>query len=199
MKLCIVGASGQLGRYMVRHALDRGHEVVGVCRAKSVGKLDAFKGRITLVPGATNDREVIRLILCRPRRPGGSLPARLRQRPALGRRARQRPRRRPQRGPAGLEPARGRPPPGEQPHPAGRLRALHGRGADERRADPRSARHRRLSHEVGAGCGGALRRASIGVPRAHGGLSVDVGCSPWRPPHGAAGVMPIYSHLVTLP
>ena len=60
MKVCIVGASGKLGQYMVRHALDRGHEVVGVCRAESVGKLDAFKGRITVIPGATNDREVIR-------------------------------------------------------------------------------------------------------------------------------------------
>jgi hypothetical protein len=59
MKVCIVGASGKLGRYMVRHALDRGHEVVGVCRAASVGKLDEFKGRVTIVPGATNDREVI--------------------------------------------------------------------------------------------------------------------------------------------
>lgn len=45
---------------MVQHALDRGYEVVGVCRAKSVGKLDRFKDRITIVPGATNDREVIR-------------------------------------------------------------------------------------------------------------------------------------------
>jgi len=44
---------------MVRHALDRGYEVVGVCRAESVGKLDEFKGRITVVPGATDDREVI--------------------------------------------------------------------------------------------------------------------------------------------
>jgi len=44
---------------MVRHALDRGYEVVGVCREKSVAKLDAFKGRITILPGATNDREVI--------------------------------------------------------------------------------------------------------------------------------------------
>jgi hypothetical protein len=44
---------------MVQHALDRGHEVVGVCRARSVGKLDAFQGRLTVVPGATNDREVI--------------------------------------------------------------------------------------------------------------------------------------------
>jgi hypothetical protein len=44
---------------MVEHALDRGYEVVGVCRQQSMGKLDAFKGRITVVPGATNDREVI--------------------------------------------------------------------------------------------------------------------------------------------
>lgn len=60
MRVCIVGASGKLGRYMVRHALDRGYEVVSVCRAKSVGKLDAFKGRIRIVPGATDDRDVIR-------------------------------------------------------------------------------------------------------------------------------------------
>ena len=60
MKICIVGASGKLGKYMVQQALDRGCEVVGVCRERSVGKLDAFKGRITVVPGATNDREVIR-------------------------------------------------------------------------------------------------------------------------------------------
>lgn len=60
MKVCIVGASGKLGKYMVRHALDRGYEVVGVCRTQSVRKLDEFKGRITLVPGATNDREVIK-------------------------------------------------------------------------------------------------------------------------------------------
>jgi uncharacterized protein YbjT (DUF2867 family) len=58
-KVCIVGASGKLGQYMVQHALDRGYAVVGVCREESVGKLDAFKGRITVVPGATNDAEVI--------------------------------------------------------------------------------------------------------------------------------------------
>jgi hypothetical protein len=45
---------------MVRHALDRGYQVVGVCRERSVGKLDEFKGRITVIPGATNDREVIK-------------------------------------------------------------------------------------------------------------------------------------------
>src|SRR5512136_695563 len=58
-RVCIVGASGKLGQYMMQHALDRGYEVVGVCRVRSVGKLDAFKGRITVVPGQTNDRQVI--------------------------------------------------------------------------------------------------------------------------------------------
>ena len=59
MKVCIIGAAGKLGTYMVQHALDRGHEVVGVCRERSVSKLEAFKGRITIMPGATNDRQVI--------------------------------------------------------------------------------------------------------------------------------------------
>jgi len=59
-KVCIVGASGKLGQYMVQHALDRGYEVVGVCREKSVEKLDTFKGPITIIPGMTNDRNVIK-------------------------------------------------------------------------------------------------------------------------------------------
>ena len=59
MRVCIVGASGKLGRYMVRHALDRGYDVVGVCREQSVGKLAEFEGRIEIVPGATDDRGVI--------------------------------------------------------------------------------------------------------------------------------------------
>jgi uncharacterized protein YbjT (DUF2867 family) len=60
MKVCIVGASGKLGQYMVQHALDRGYEVVAVCRERSVGKLDRFKGRIDIIPGDTNNREVIK-------------------------------------------------------------------------------------------------------------------------------------------
>jgi NAD(P)H-binding len=60
MRVCIVGASGKLGQYMVQHALDRGYEVVGVCREQSVEKLDAFKERITVVPGATDERDVIK-------------------------------------------------------------------------------------------------------------------------------------------
>jgi len=59
MKVCIIGASGKLGKYMMQHALDRGYEVVAVCRERSLKKLEAFKGRITIVPGATNDRNVI--------------------------------------------------------------------------------------------------------------------------------------------
>lgn len=60
MKVCIVGASGKLGQYMIQHALDRGYEVVGVCRPNSVQKLAAFADRITIIPGRTNDRDVIR-------------------------------------------------------------------------------------------------------------------------------------------
>jgi hypothetical protein len=60
MKVCIIGASGKLGQYMVRHCLGKGYEVVGVCRPKSVVKLEPFKGRIHVIPGMTNDREVVK-------------------------------------------------------------------------------------------------------------------------------------------
>jgi NAD(P)-dependent dehydrogenase (short-subunit alcohol dehydrogenase family) len=58
--VCIIGASGKLGRYMVQHCLDRGYKVNGVCRESSVAKLDPFKDRITIFPGATNNREVVK-------------------------------------------------------------------------------------------------------------------------------------------
>jgi NAD(P)-dependent dehydrogenase (short-subunit alcohol dehydrogenase family) len=59
-KVCVIGASGKLGKYLVQHSLDQGHEVVAVCRDRSVGKLIEFEGRITIVPGATDDREVVK-------------------------------------------------------------------------------------------------------------------------------------------
>lgn len=58
--VCVIGASGKLGRYMVAHALARGYTVRGVCRVKSVEKLQEFKDRITIIPGPTNDREVVK-------------------------------------------------------------------------------------------------------------------------------------------
>ncbi|MGY6275183.1 NAD(P)-dependent oxidoreductase [Methylomonas sp. MgM2] len=58
-KICIVGASGKLGKYLVRLALDKGYQVVGVCRESSVHKLDEFKERIEIIPGLSNDRSVI--------------------------------------------------------------------------------------------------------------------------------------------
>lgn len=58
-KVCVVGASGKLGQYMLQHCLDRGYEVVGVCRERSVGKLEAFKECMTIFPGDTNNRAVI--------------------------------------------------------------------------------------------------------------------------------------------
>src|SRR5690349_16019221 len=59
-RVCIVGASGKLGQYLVQHALDRDYEVVAVCRQQSIGKLKPFQERIEVVPGATNDRELIK-------------------------------------------------------------------------------------------------------------------------------------------
>lgn len=59
-RVCIVGASGKLGQYMIEEALALGYEVVGVCRAQSVGKLDRFAGRIEIFPGHTDDRAVMK-------------------------------------------------------------------------------------------------------------------------------------------
>jgi len=58
-RVCILGISGKLGRYMVEHALARGYAVQGVCRPESVSKLDPWKGRIRVFPGRTDDRAVV--------------------------------------------------------------------------------------------------------------------------------------------
>lgn len=63
MRICVVGASGKLGRYMVRQLLEAGDEVAAVCRPESVKKLDEFAGRIEVFPGKTNDRPVLRRAL----------------------------------------------------------------------------------------------------------------------------------------
>jgi hypothetical protein len=59
MKVCVVGASGKLGRYLVQHALAHGYEVVAVCRPESIPKLEAYADRISIVPGRTDDRDAI--------------------------------------------------------------------------------------------------------------------------------------------
>ncbi|MFC6355936.1 NAD(P)-dependent oxidoreductase [Luethyella okanaganae] len=56
----IIGVSGKLGQYMAREALDRGYEVVGVCREQSTGKLGDLAEAISVLPGDTNDRRLIR-------------------------------------------------------------------------------------------------------------------------------------------
>jgi NAD(P)H-binding len=58
-RVCIIGISGKLGRYMLRHALERGYQVHGVCRQESVGKLKDVAEKITLFPGRTDDRAVL--------------------------------------------------------------------------------------------------------------------------------------------
>lgn len=60
MKVAIIGASGKLGRYMIKHCLDKGYEVNGVCREQSVVKLKDFKDQIKTFPGNTNNREVVK-------------------------------------------------------------------------------------------------------------------------------------------
>lgn len=59
-KICIIGASGKLGQYMIQHALDLDYQISAVCRKQSTGKLDAFKERIAIFPGDTDDRGVIK-------------------------------------------------------------------------------------------------------------------------------------------
>lgn len=59
-RVCIIGISGKLGQYMTQHCLEQGYEVTGVCRPESVGKLDYLADQITIFPGRTDDRHVVR-------------------------------------------------------------------------------------------------------------------------------------------
>ncbi|MBC3766044.1 NAD(P)-dependent oxidoreductase [Neptunicella marina] len=59
-KVCIIGASGKLGRYMLQHALEKGYQINAVCREQSVHKLDDVKDKVTIFAGATNDRDVVK-------------------------------------------------------------------------------------------------------------------------------------------
>ena len=43
MKVAIIGASGKMGRWLVRQSIRRGYEIVAICRDASAGKLDEFK------------------------------------------------------------------------------------------------------------------------------------------------------------
>lgn len=58
-RVCVIGASGKLGQYMVQHLLDRGVEVVGVCRPESVGKLARFGDRVRVYGARTDDRAAV--------------------------------------------------------------------------------------------------------------------------------------------
>jgi len=39
MKIAVVGAAGKTGRCLVREGIERGHEIVGVCREASAAGL----------------------------------------------------------------------------------------------------------------------------------------------------------------
>ena len=59
-KICVVGASGKLGYYLIDHLLERNYQIIAVCREKSVGKLSRYGEKITVIPGQTDDAGVIR-------------------------------------------------------------------------------------------------------------------------------------------
>jgi len=59
-KICIVGASGKLGQYMIEHALAAGYRVSAVCREQSLPKLARYVGRIELHGAPTDDADTLR-------------------------------------------------------------------------------------------------------------------------------------------
>ncbi len=59
-RICIIGASGKLGQYMIQHCIDRGYQINAVCRPQSIDKLNRYRGCIELFPGRSDDKTVIR-------------------------------------------------------------------------------------------------------------------------------------------
>lgn len=55
----IIGISGKLGRHLAQHALALGHEVRGLCRPDSIGKLTDIADQVDIVPGDTSDPTTI--------------------------------------------------------------------------------------------------------------------------------------------
>jgi len=58
-RIAIIGISGKLGRHLAQHALAQGHEVRGLCRPDSIGKLTGFADRVEIVTGDTSDPAII--------------------------------------------------------------------------------------------------------------------------------------------
>src|SRR4051794_8643910 len=59
MKPWMVGTPEKLGHYMIEHCLGHDYEGVVVCRAGSVSELEEYWERIAVIPGRTNDVDVI--------------------------------------------------------------------------------------------------------------------------------------------
>jgi putative NADH-flavin reductase len=55
MKLTVFGATGDVGRELVTHALDAGHHVTAY--ARNPGKLDLTHPNLTVIPGELTDRD----------------------------------------------------------------------------------------------------------------------------------------------
>ena len=65
-----MGATGSLGRALVREALDRGHGVSALCRERSRGTVDP---RATVVRGDALERQSLRRLVRGTTRPSRSV------------------------------------------------------------------------------------------------------------------------------
>ncbi|SEF48093.1 NAD(P)-dependent oxidoreductase [Vibrio hangzhouensis] len=58
-RVCIVGASGKLGQYLIEWSLKEGYRVNAVCRPQSVDKLQRFGDQIDIYPAWTDNQNVV--------------------------------------------------------------------------------------------------------------------------------------------